>query len=283
MGTITDKLNYLITTKELIRQAIINRGVNVDANAKFRDYAGAIDSISGYPLVGGPTLFTCYGNTSLVKMEYFDASTIKNTNLTTMGMFERCSNLTSVANLNLTSLTTAYNMFKDCVKLVNAPMLTFESVTNMSCMFYQCSLLETNVAYNASKCLSCERMFYRCYKYKSYTSMDTSKVTTMQRMFGYCNTLTDILNLDVSSVDSGNLANTFYSCTSLTRLTFTGTTIKASFDLTTTGLLRTGIVEMFNSLPTPTGTPSITLGATKLALLTADDKLIATNKGYVLL
>ena len=46
-NTTADKLNYLIATKEAIRQAIIAKGVSVPQDAPFRSYATYIASIVG--------------------------------------------------------------------------------------------------------------------------------------------------------------------------------------------------------------------------------------------
>lgn len=47
MGTLADKLNYLIETKQSIKQAIIDKGVSVNDNTTFREYATAISNIIG--------------------------------------------------------------------------------------------------------------------------------------------------------------------------------------------------------------------------------------------
>lgn len=46
-NTTADKLNYLIATKEAIRQAIIAKGVSVPQDASFRSYATYIGEIVG--------------------------------------------------------------------------------------------------------------------------------------------------------------------------------------------------------------------------------------------
>lgn len=45
MGTTADKLEYLSDTKELIRQAIIDKGVQVDLEETFRSYPDKISQI----------------------------------------------------------------------------------------------------------------------------------------------------------------------------------------------------------------------------------------------
>lgn len=46
MGTTADKLNYLIETKNAIKEAIISMGVTIDDSTPFRDYASKILEIS---------------------------------------------------------------------------------------------------------------------------------------------------------------------------------------------------------------------------------------------
>jgi hypothetical protein len=56
-----------------------------------------------------------------------------------------------------------------------------------------------------------------------------------------------------------------------------------TIDLSDCSLLRDGIVNFFNSLPTITSSKAITLtGNPGVADLTADDKAIATNKNWTL-
>ena len=44
-GTSADKLNYLLATKEAIRQAIYQKGVDIPETTPFRQYAGKIAEI----------------------------------------------------------------------------------------------------------------------------------------------------------------------------------------------------------------------------------------------
>lgn len=60
MGTIADKLNYLNTTKTNIKNAIIEKGVEVSDSDTFRDYATKIADISSG---SGPSEITLLQNT----------------------------------------------------------------------------------------------------------------------------------------------------------------------------------------------------------------------------
>ena len=46
MGTLTEKLNYLLTTKNKIRQALIEKGISILEDTPFREYADKIKEIS---------------------------------------------------------------------------------------------------------------------------------------------------------------------------------------------------------------------------------------------
>lgn len=55
MGTIAEKLEHLETTKLLIKQAIIDKDVDVPASTPFREYAEKIGQIQSS---GGANTFT---------------------------------------------------------------------------------------------------------------------------------------------------------------------------------------------------------------------------------
>lgn len=78
MGTIVDKLSYLINTKDIIKQSIIDKGVSVNDNDTFRSYANKISSIqTGSAVTKGE--FVCraidYDGT-ILKEEHLDAGEI---------------------------------------------------------------------------------------------------------------------------------------------------------------------------------------------------------------
>lgn len=61
MGTTADKLEYLQGTKAAIKQAIVNKGVDVPADTTFRAYADKIGEISGGGESATVTLHAEYG------------------------------------------------------------------------------------------------------------------------------------------------------------------------------------------------------------------------------
>ena len=58
MGQTADKLNYFLQTKSLIKQAIIDKGVDVSESDTFRSYAEKIGQISGGPSIDNGNIFT---------------------------------------------------------------------------------------------------------------------------------------------------------------------------------------------------------------------------------
>ena len=60
MGTINEKLNYLLQTKENIKQAIKGKGVEITDSDSFRSYAEKIETIKAGRddiLINAPTAF----------------------------------------------------------------------------------------------------------------------------------------------------------------------------------------------------------------------------------
>ena len=60
MGTINEKLNYLLQTKENIKQAIKGKGIEITDSDSFRSYAEKIGTIKGGGdeiLIDAPTAF----------------------------------------------------------------------------------------------------------------------------------------------------------------------------------------------------------------------------------
>ena len=129
---------------------------------------------------------------------------------------------------------------------------------------------------------SCRYLFYY-YKGTSLDSaliaIDTSNVKNMQCMFYYCTNLTSIPQLDTSKVT--NMQSMFYKCTSLTSIGMYGFT--RSIDISSTALEHDALVAFLNQAGTAyDSSQKITMGSAKLALLSDEEKAIATNKGWTL-
>lgn len=118
------------------------------------------------------------------------------------------------------------------------------------------------------------RLFYGCNRLKAayFTSCAPEKT---QQMFYQNNVLET-----VSGIDGSNLTNTtamFDQAYSLS--TFEATNMGISFSLNDCNFNRAGLVNVFNDLPSATATITVTDNP-GTGNLTADDLLIATNKGW---
>ena len=159
------------------------------------------------------------------------------------------------------------------------PLLDTSKVTSTYYMFYRCSNLTSIPLFDTSNVTNMYGMFYYCSSLTSIPLFDTSKVTNMAQMFYYCSNLTSVPALDTSKVT--NMITMFNRCSNLTSIKMYGMT--RSFDISPTALRHDAIVEVLNNLGTAyNSSQTLTIGSTKLALLSDDEKAIATNKGWSL-
>ena len=153
------------------------------------------------------------------------------------------------------NVTIMIQMFFDCTNLAGIPALDTSNVTDMHYMFRGCSKLAT------------------------IPTLDTSKVTDMSYMFQGCSKLTTIPALDASKAI--NLRDIFNNCTSLTSIGMYG--FRYSIDISRTALEHDALVAFLNQAGTAyDSSQKITMGSAKLALLSDEEKAIATNKGWQL-
>lgn len=125
------------------------------------------------------------------------------------------------------------------------------------------------------KVKSMSETFNYCSQLKTLPLMDLTQCTRFS-VIG-CNSLESIPAYDLSNITSINLS-------SLYKLKeFHATGMKVSFNISSsTNFTKEALVEILNNLATVTTTQTLTMGATNLARLTDEDKLIATNKGWTL-
>lgn len=96
--------------------------------------------------------------------------------------------------------------------------------------------------------------------------------------FSHCTALKTIGAIDLSGCT--NLVQAFRLCTSLTSILCTN--IPVSFDVSATALEHDALVTLIGNLATVTTAQTLTMGEAKLALLSDEEKLGATNKGWTL-
>ena len=149
-----DKLHALFNTKEAIKQAIINKGVEVADDTVFADYA---DKISAIEVGGGTDEFLVMRTNNYTDMSHLfygykganlDVSNFDTNMTTTMFyMFSSCNNLIELdlSTFSTNNVTVMNYMFSSCPKLTTLNLSNFNmnKINNVYNMFYDCSSLHT--------------------------------------------------------------------------------------------------------------------------------------------
>lgn len=234
-----DKLNKLLQTKEEIKQAIIDKGVDVGEDVVFADYPSKISAIESggsgpdYAPVylaktsDGTTYKELFKNCTLTELNLNGYDTSNVTNME--GMFYQCRNLTEldVSDFSTGKVTTMKQMFYYCGNLTTISGIDkwdTSQVTNMNSIFQSCtSLTELDLSsFDTGNATDIGGMFYSCRSLSSIGGLSTwvtSKVTNMSYMFNECNNITTVGNLsnwDTSNVTTMNAM--FLNCWSLPEL-----------------------------------------------------------------
>lgn len=203
--TTADRLNDLITAKEDMKSAIIEKGVTPEGGLS--TYADAIRQIEGSGSGGEGSIKlpdgTKFMNSTFTNVPFFDTSAITDMSQ----MFYNCYNLVFIPLFDTSNVTNMYYMFYmgyDTTggglfprsNLISVPLFDTSNVTNMACMFCACDKLTEIPAFN------------------------TSKVQRVADMFDGCRSLTTIPELDFTNVDymSGTSTGFLYGLHELTNV-----------------------------------------------------------------
>ena len=244
MGTITDKLNKLITTKSAIKEAIQNKGVTVTDTDTFASYADKINSITSG---GGHEFdFTVLGYN---EKECKDANDIANVAIT-LGDFTQ-SQITEAIAYGKELYDGGYSITNDNVdkdKLLFYPKLELPYVYKDSKVLYipnvEYSSMGGHVTTNAyhnqllykvgninaefTNSHYSQEFFNNCYSLREVGDINiTGKVINYNNFFYNCYTLRKIGNMNTTG--STNFDNMFYSCSSLTSIPQLDTSSGTSF------------------------------------------------------
>ena len=225
--------------------------------------------------------YFCQSRESLAtKLKYGDTS--KGTNFSYM--FGYCRSMTSAPALDTSNGTNFRYMFRGCESMTSAPAIDTSKGTNFSSMFELCYALITVPKFDTSKGTDLSYMFRLCEELNSEIELNTSNCKNFNQMFNTCKKITTIRNLDMSKATT--LSGMFTDCNALVNLTFVGTINKTGLDVSYSKLLsHDSLMSIINALADKTGvsgTFKVTLGATNLAKLTAEEIAIAEGKGWTL-
>lgn len=275
-----EKLNYLLETKNQIKNAITEKGVSISDTDSFRSYASKIKQIEGS---GGSedtflNLRTNGGITGSALFAYAPKE-ICNESLTNFIKKIDTSNMEDFSYMfyyskfkelhfdewNMSNARDMSYMFTSSIlKEIDLSNCNLKNVSNMSFAFYSSlSLLEVNL-----------------------TNCDTSNVTSINNIFNNCMVLATVKGiLDFINVTS--LSGAFGSMSGNAPKLLEEIRIK---NVNTSGLNLSyceklsydSLIYLINNLLETTTTKTLNLGATNLAKLTDEEKAIATEKNWTL-
>ena len=203
------------------------------------------------------------------------------------------------------------NTFKQVHGLKSVGNITniYTGITSCDSMFYECGYIqEVGTITTPKLSTSSYNLFYNCKKLKKIGGFNlteqTSEILTSSgsKFLGRTNftDLEEILNIPIvffryGGTNIGNLAGTSSTSKPLSRLTFSSSdqgyitkNYAKNIDISYCSFDKTGMVEMFDSLPDATevtGTKVITIKGNPCVTdgtLTDEDIAIATSKGYTL-
>lgn len=199
-------------------------------------------------------------------------------------LLQNCSSLkTNIVINNLSKLTGDYCLNGICqqsaVTSVTLNDLNPDTVYSLDSAFFDDGWLKS-VSLNTTtgvpiKVKSMSETFNYCSQLTTLPLMDLTQCTRFS-VIG-CNSLESIPAYDLSNITSINISGLYKLAE------FHATGMKVSFNISSsTEFTNEALVEILNNLATVTTTQTLTMGATNLAKLTDEDKLIATNKGWTL-
>ena len=229
-------------------------------------------------------------DSSLYYVTLFDTSSVTDMSY----MFQTCGSLITTSQFDTSNVTTMSNMFNGCSKLTSVPLFDTSNVTTMEKMFYQCTNLRSVPLFDTSNVTNMNQMFSRTENLITIPQFDTSNVTNMGSMF-YFTKIVSIPLLDCGKISYGSNIDIVsnYSTPTLTTLggfkdlgKVSGFSKPSSFLKSCPNLTKESVLNVLNNLydRATAGYSVVTLPfhTNALALLSDEEKAIATNKGWTL-
>lgn len=185
--------------------------------------------------------------------------------------FEMCTNLREIKNLVVSeNAIPTTNAFNACYSLEKISCNTIKT-SNANTMFRDCHTLIRIPNVDFSECASMQYLFYNCYALLELGELDFSAATNISNAFLYCYELRNCggfknLGMAYSTTASANYSNYTLNISSSTLLTHDS--------------LMNIINNLYDIASKGCNTQKVTMGATNLAKLSADEIAIATAKGW---
>ena len=234
-------------------------------------------------------------------------------------MFFSCWSLEEldVSGWKTDTVTSLSSIFQQCYSLKSVDLTNWEidNCTNISSLFSGCQSLKSygNIDHwDTSKVTTMANMFSDCYCITSIPDIkrwDMTKVTSTASMFSSCLNLTELEITDLNLPECTTIASMFSGCRNLKKVKFTGWNVPKlsvapsaflgnycyslrevemfpiplnhsyAYDYS---LTHESLVNILNSLPTVTASRTLNLVTQNINRLTAEEKQIATSKGWTL-
>lgn len=275
---ITDSLNKLKEIKSDIKEAIINKGVEV--GDKFEEYAAGIDQIKGGKFVVPSKIRFAHSKVSEFP-EDWDWTEIENE--------EDCSYLFYQAplikcpNIQLKKVKNLTYAFYNC-KLTDIDTTGWDTsnLTNLSNTFYL-SNITTVPKIDTSNVTNFENAFQNCPNLIKVEEINTSKGTNISSIFGGCSALKDLCELDATNHKPSYVSeynSPVYNCHKLRN--FGGLKgISTDFYVRSSKLLSyESLVNIINGLADGVSGKTVYFDQNCVNMLSDEDIAIATSKGW---
>ena len=262
----------------------------------YRNTSATQDTFTSIPNLskftdGCTSLYSTFGYqgslTDVSALQYWKTNNV----IETISMFHSCYKLTAVPLFDTSNVISMSQMFYGCSKLTAVPLFDTSNVIDMGGMFQNCIELTSVPLFDTSNTMRLSNMFQNCKALTTVPQFNTSNAVYMSYMFAYCEHLISVPELNCGNVSDVN--NMFYNCTVTDLGGFkdlganaglTGT--NNSFLQYAPNLTHESILNVINNLydRASAGYSVLTLKlhANVLALLTDEEKAIATNKGWTI-
>ncbi len=195
--------------------------------------------------------------------------------------FQNCQSLISIPLMDTSKAVTLYGMFSYCYSLLTIPLINTSSATLFTEMFQQCLSLQSIPLLDMSKAQSCSSMFNGACSLKTIPLVNLATMTNAANMFLNCYSLQTLPLLNTSGVITVFFSSMLSGCRSLSKAAFEGSKVSISYQ--NCKLSASALVEIFENLASGVTGQTITItGNWGAALLTPEQRAIATNKGWTI-
>ena len=132
-------------------------------------------------------------------------------------MFNNCSNLSNIQYINLPNATNCARMFSACnFTNIDASNWLLNSVTNASYLFYNCNNLITISNLDLPNATNGAYLWQNCFNLTTVNNIYLNNVTNTYRMFSKCCNLVNISENQIHTSEINDISYMFANCTNLT-------------------------------------------------------------------